>query len=134
MFPAKTNLVEKLALMKTAAPLRIAIEGLLELSLASFLQIRSFDIYNAELYNFIGCVAVLVCIVGYCIFVYIMIKRVLVVDSVTLEDEEYKKHYGGLYDGYKTEHIRHKGFLLLEMLRKICYAGIILFQTEHPTA
>ena len=107
-----------------AAPLRLAIEGALEISLAVLLQLRNTN-------NTIGCDVCGVVISGYLLLIYIVFSKVILHKSEVLETEKWRKNGGGLYDGYKVDNWARKSFLIWELLRRIIYVALLVGVTNY---
>ena len=130
IFPNKPYFSKTADSLKLAAPIRIAIEGALELCLAVSLQFR--NLFDPDIYNIMGCVGCAICIIGYVVFIYIVWTKVVLQPISVLEEENHKKHYEGIYEGYKLEFTRHKAWILIEIFRKMVYVALLVLLTDHP--
>ena len=71
-------------------------------------------------------------IIGYGVVIYIVFIKVILQPGSALDNEDYAKKYGPLYEGYKTNHWIYRSFVLFEKIRRLLFVIILVFATDYP--
>ena len=90
------------------APLRIANEGALDITLAVMLQLRYAT--SSTKYNLIGTSTCGFSILCYLLMMCAIFRNVILKSTKEMESDGWKQKWGGLYNGYKMDHLLPRSF------------------------
>ena len=118
--------------MRTATPLRIAVEAYLDFNIAIGLQSRNLS--ENSLSNILGIVLSGITIIAYTAVFTVIYYKVFSKPSFVLDSDEYKELYGSLYEDFKTTHPIYKCFIVAEKIRRTTLVILIVVLTNYPEA
>ena len=113
-------------------PLRFGIETYLLLSLGVFLQLR--EPVPGEARGYFSVISGFL-ILGYLVFTYVLTLWQVNFKSLTkVKEKRHKQRFGSLYEGFREESKRARGFLIVQNVRRLIYVLGLIFITESGIA